>query len=100
MKRFLLIFVLFPILTAGIHAEVSTAQTPPIQVAFTCNQTGPKCTEFLRLVSTGLGWTAESGLTRLQFVQRETANRLIRLAIQQKKGEDAKTAIDAAEAAV
>lgn len=89
MKKVILSLILLSLLSLGLYAEVSTAQTPPIQVAFTCNQTGPKCAEFLRLVSDGLGWTAENGLTRL-----------VRLAIQQKKGEDAKTAINAAEAAV
>lgn len=100
MKKILLTIALLSLLTVGLHAEVSTMQTPVIQISFTCNQTAPKCTEFLRLVSNGLGWTAESGLTRNQFVQKETANRLIRIAVQQRKSEDAKTAIDAAEAAV
>jgi len=100
MKKLLFTLALLSLFAFALRAEVSTAQTPAIQISFTCNQTGPKCLEFLRLVSDGLGWTAESGLTRNQFVQREVANRLIRTAIQQKKGEDAKVAIDAAETAV
>lgn len=75
----------------------ATVQTPPINASFTCNLTPAKCSEFLRLVSTGMGWTADSPLTKQQFVEKKVVNVLIQLGRQQKLFEASEAAKVTAE---
>lgn len=77
---------------------VGAVQTPPLQATFTCNLSGAKCAEFLRLVANGLGCPAGTNPERTACVATKTANHLTRIAIDQKKGEDSNAAINAAEA--
>jgi len=98
MKKLLLTLALLSLFAFTLRAEVSTAQTPPVTATFTCNLSAPKCTEFLRLVSTGMGWTAESPLTRQQFVQRAVVNHLIRIGRQQQVFEASEAAKASSEA--
>lgn len=85
----------------GKLAPLAAVQAPQVSVTFTCNQTAPKCTEFLRLVTDATGWTVGNpqGLTRMQWLQRFVILDLQRVASGKKKEEDAKAAIDAAESA-
>lgn len=70
------------------------AQAPTITITFSCSPGGAACTEFLRLVSDGLGYQSGS---RMTFVQNQTLKRLYQIAREQKKQEDSKTAAASAE---
>lgn len=94
MKRILLVLVLLLALTAP---AADAAQAPTLGVTFSCTPGGAACTEFLRLVSEALGWSSETGLTRMQFVQQATLRRLHGLARERAKEEAHNTAVNNAE---
>lgn len=80
--------------TLPLVKTVAAAQAPTIGITFSCSPAGPACTEFLRLVSDGLGYQTGS---RMTFVQAQTLKRLYQIAKEQKRQEDVKAASVAAE---
>lgn len=97
MKYFLSILLLFLCATTTARSDAATTQTATVSVSFSCTPGGAQCTEFLRLVSTNLGWNAGTGLTRMQFVQAQVLKHLRELGKQQMVDEFRKTAADTAE---
>lgn len=81
--------------TGLLAADVPAAQAPTIGITFSCTPAGAACTEFLRLVSDGMGYAGVG--TRMAFVQTQALKYLYRIGRDQKKGEDAKTATTGAE---
>lgn len=65
-------------------------QTSTINVTFSCSPSpgGAQCLEFLRLATDQLGWNAGLGVTRLNFLERQTVKHVIRLGRVQKIAED------------
>lgn len=80
--------------TLPLVKAIAAAQAPTISVTFSCSPSGSACTEFLRLVSDGLGYQTGS---RMAFVQAQTLKRLYQIAKEQKRQEDVKAASVAAE---
>lgn len=92
MRRLILVLVMV-VGMVGVAAPAS--QAPTVTVTFSCSPSGAACTEFLRLVSDGLGYQGVG--TRLNYVQAQVVKRLYQIAKEQKKQEDTKAASAAAE---
>ena len=105
MKRTLFTIAFLAILTTGLYAEVSTAQTPPVQITFTCNLDATKCGNYRDLLATAFQCVPAQGqppLTNAQkitCIQNRTINYLHRLVLDQKKDVDIRTQINTTEAA-
>lgn len=74
------------------------AQAPTITITFSCSPGGAACTEFLRLVSNGLGYQGvNTNPARMAFVQSETLKRLYRIGKEQARQEGINAASVSAE---